>query len=270
MEISNSCGGFQTVITLNETDIHFFKREGYLIKRGVLDPALMAQARERLWANLPPPMVRHDPKTWVGPFAAAHDDHGDSRHGYEWKLRAPGREAWMIRLLATDPNVWGMVEQLLGAGTLTTPEGIRGIYCVLPEGETPERTVNCHTDAHPFHLGIVGYIDDVEPHGGGFIVWPGSHRAFYHDFIYRYANERTDAYEIHRKAIETEPYVVCHGQAGDIVFWHHRLGHSVGHNRSDRLRLAVLYDYCKKDIDTSLLTGSDLWVDWPGIRAVED
>jgi hypothetical protein len=36
------------MVTLTEDDIRFFKTNGYLIKREVLDPELMARARARL------------------------------------------------------------------------------------------------------------------------------------------------------------------------------------------------------------------------------
>ena len=39
--------------TLSEQEILFFKEEGYLVKRNVLDPRLMAYARERLWEAAP-------------------------------------------------------------------------------------------------------------------------------------------------------------------------------------------------------------------------
>jgi hypothetical protein len=32
-----------------------------------------------------------------------------------------------------------------------------------------DSALNCHTDGHPFHLGVVGYIDDVPPGGGSFM-----------------------------------------------------------------------------------------------------
>ena len=256
------------MVRLTDDDIRFFVREGYLIKRGVLDPGLMARGRERMWRNLPPPLERGKPETWVGPFAEPVDDSASHRHSYMWKYRQPGDEDWMVRLLAKDPSVMGMAEQLLGEGTLVEPDRIRGIYCVLPEGDAPPRPLGCHVDAHPFHLGVVGYIDDVGPNGGGFTVWPGSHRIFYHDFTRRYVFDKTPTYLAHKDEVSRMPHMDCHGRAGDIVFWHHRMGHSVGHNRSSRLRQAVLYDYKRADLDEGAPPGDDMWVDWPGVRAV--
>ena len=51
---------------LSTEEISFFKREGYLIKRGVLDPDLMARARERKWDGAPDRMKPDDPTTWIG------------------------------------------------------------------------------------------------------------------------------------------------------------------------------------------------------------
>ena len=259
------------MIRLSDDEIRFFAREGYIIKRGVLDPHLMERARDCLWQGAPPPLVRDDPDSWVGPFKR-EDECGDTsshRHGYGWQFREPGGEPWMRRLLATDPSVWGMTEQLLGERRVIWPEGIRGIYCILPEGEAPERPMSCHVDGHAFHLGVVGYIDDVPPRGGGFTVWPRSHATFFRAFRKQYSHERVERYdEIHAR-VDPHPYVDCHGAAGDIVFWHHRLGHSAGHNRSRQIRQAVLYDFARKDIgETDGPPPKDMWRDWPGIRAL--
>ena len=53
---------------LSPEEINFFKREGYLIKKGVLDPDLMARARECKWAGAPDRMKPDDPTTWIGPW----------------------------------------------------------------------------------------------------------------------------------------------------------------------------------------------------------
>tara|TARA_B100000315_G_C14238208_1_gene434131 strand:- start:10 stop:543 length:534 start_codon:yes stop_codon:yes gene_type:complete len=176
----------------------------------------------------------------------------------------------MIRLLAMDPSVRGMAEQLLGEGSLVIPERIRGIYCAMPEGDAPERPTTCHVDAHPFHLGVVGYIDDVGPSGGGFTVWPGSHIKFYYDFHSQYKMEPTDQYDVDREYFDQQPYRDCYGEAGDIIFWHHRIGHSVGHNRSKRIRQAVLYDFKKMDLNEEEPPCKDMWRDWPGVKAPPD
>ena len=251
---------------LTANDIAFFKREGYLIKRGVLDPELTAMARDRLWDDPPPSLKRDDPDTWVGPVVEEEesDDRNNYKKGFRWQYRAPGREEWMVQLLAKNPSIWAMAEQFLGKGQLTEPTGIRGIYCTLPYGDEPERPTGCHVDAHPFHLGVVGYIDEVPENGGGFCVWPGSHLEFYPTFVTRYKRDATDEYEKVRERLSEEAPVDCWGSAGDILFWHHRIGHMAGHNRSRQIRQAVLYDYVKTDVEATqdLPPLDDMWLDW--------
>ena len=144
---------------LTTDEMRFFKRNGYLVKRGVLDPALMERARARLWDGAPPGRRRDDPDTWVGPFREDEEnpDKDNHRRGFRWNFREPGVEPWMVRLLATEPKVWAMAEQMLGEGQPVQPARIRGIYCTLPYGDHPPQALGCHTDAHPFHLGVVGY-----------------------------------------------------------------------------------------------------------------
>lgn len=261
------------MVELTIEDILFFKKEGFLIKRNVLNPDLMEQARASLWEAAPEGRLREDPETWIGPFKPEeeNEDKSDRRKGFRWNYRELGGEEWMVRLLATDPNVWRMAEQFLGEGSLVQPKRIRGIYCTLPYGDVPKKSIGCHVDAHPFHLGVVGYIDDVPADGGGFMVWPGSHKTFYQDYKSQYKNEPTPQYDVDRELLSREPGFDCHGNAGDIVFWHHRIGHAAGHNYSGQIRQAVLYDFRKTDLSETQEEPpqENMWRDWPGINALE-
>lgn len=261
---------------LTTDELRFFKRNGYLIKRNILNPELTERARARLWDGAPKGRTRDDPSTWVGPWAKEeeNDEGSNHRRGFRWTFREPGDEEWMVRLLATEPKIWSMAEQMLGAGQLVQPERIRGIYCTLPYGDHPPQELNCHTDGHPFHLGVVGYIDDVPPEGGSFMVWPESHRAFYPCYTSQYLRDQIDAeHDKVRLEFNTHTPVDTHGRAGDIVFWHHRLGHMASPNTSGQLRQAVLYDYLKTDIEQAQQEPpqEDMWRDWSDeLRAIGD
>ena len=80
----------------------------------------MERARARLWDGAPPGRRRDDPATWVGPFREDEEnaDRDNHRRGFRWNFREPGGEPWMVRLLATEPKVWAMAEQMLGEGQL--------------------------------------------------------------------------------------------------------------------------------------------------------
>ncbi|MCY4115993.1 MAG: phytanoyl-CoA dioxygenase family protein [Caldilineaceae bacterium] len=247
---------------LSVEQVEFFRDNGYLVLRDVLEPALMEQTRDAWWDAAPPELRRDDPESWVGAFL-------DSR--FTWKYRDRSREPWMVELLYGNPKLQAVAKQLLGPD-LETPERIRGIYCVFPDTESAPKPARFHVDAHAFHLGVVGYVDDVPPDGGGFTVWPGSHKQFYHAFKTAYTfnpleEERefsdTDTY---RNVLQIDP-VHTYGTAGDVVLWHHRMGHGAGHNRSRQVRQAVLYDFCRADLDEiqDEPPPADMWRHWPGI-----
>lgn len=257
-------------IRLTANDIRFFKENGFLIKRRVLRPELMAQAQEVFWAKAPAQLRKDDPATWIGPFREEYHlrDEEDFRGGYRWNLRHIGREPWMMDLIPRDPNVVAMAQQLLGPD-LSAPERVRGIYTTLPMQERTMAPDSLHVDEHAFHLGIVGYLGAVVPNGGGFRIWPTSHRWFYYAYETQYKPGRTDRYAEIKAFFETQPSLECTGEAGDIVFWHHRLAHMAGRNYSRNLRQAVLYDFKRADLAHAQEEPpqADMWRDWPGCQA---
>lgn len=293
---------------LNSEELAFFKHNGYLIVRGGMDLQLCAEAQDRMWRELPVDSVvkRDNPATHVGPFLPKDEDSSSLhlRSGYRWQQRQFGTEQLMIDLVF-NPVLCEIAEQLLGENTLRAPvvggtlmgtqgpawpggpvdpalgtQGVRGIYCTLPYGDKPREPDSCHTDGHPFNLGVVGLLGDVPRDGGAFKVWPGSHRRLYPTFTMMYDQPRIPYYDhlpthkgiLHTPEYNTEiarvlddtPAVDCWGSAGDVVLWHHRLAHMAGHNYSDTIRQAVLYDFCKTDLDEARTRapGPNMWRDW--------
>ena len=296
-------------VRLSHEQISFFKHYGYLLVPGAMDLALCAQVRDEMWAALPPDShLRRDEKaTHVGPFLSEDEslDSVHTRQGYRWLNRALGVSPQVIELIYSE-TICAMAEQLLGGelrqavaggtpmgsqgpawpGGPTDPavgtEGARGVYCTLPYGDKPREPDACHTDGHPFQLGVVGLLDDIPEGGGAFKVWPGSHTRLYPTFNLRYDQPRIPFYDhlpsfkgiVHTpeylKTIEEldtqEQPVECYGKAGDIVFWHHRTAHMAGHNYSEVIRQAVLADFWTDKLDElrSSPPDGDMWRDWSG------
>ena len=267
---------------LNRDEIRFFKREGYLIKRGVLDPELLARARERKWEGAPARMKRNDPGTWFGPFQPDEErveDPENFRSGFTWKYTAPKHEPWIVAMLATNPVLLGWAEQLLGRGEIEVPERIRGIYCQLPMRDLPPPPTVCHCDVSPDRLhrtplaellapglGVVGLIADIPPAGGAFTVWPGTHRVIHDLLLHTEGLARNEAYKKRIIEFNADPRVEGHGAAGDILLWHRLLAHTAGWNRSPRIQLreAVLCDYRKRTGAHPERGGSfeEMWQEW--------
>jgi hypothetical protein len=195
------------------------------MKKGVMDLELCARARDEYWKSMPPdwPIKRDAPASWVGPVpkefeldedrqnARPDGGHNPSLRNFRWQAHKCGGEPFMIHMLATNPEMWEMAEQLLGVDCVAPCTGIRGVYGTLPYGDAPRNGTgpqdgppqprggpsaktaalgrgvpwtrpgpntahgdreSCHNDAHGMHVGVVGLIDHVPPGGGSTMMWP--------------------------------------------------------------------------------------------------
>ncbi len=257
-------------ICFTNDEMRFFKRNGFVIKPNLLKPELIAKAHEVFWERVPAQLKRDDPETWIGPFRDEYhiDDGTDLIRGHTWKFRAVGEDEWMMDLIPRNANLYGLAEQLLGKGNLVPPSGVRGMYTTLPQ-ESHEAVENrLHVDQHIFHLGTVSYLAKVVTGGGGFRVWPGSHLWFGNIFEAMYKDGPGNRYQEAKAFFETQPSLECTGNAGDVVFWHHRLAHMAGQNISRNLRMAILYDFKVLNFDYTHEEPPkpDMWQAWPGLH----
>lgn len=199
---------------LTTEEIRYFVKNGFLVKRNILDPQLCAAARDRLWAgNTSAYLQRDNPTSWINGIPepdrkSTPDGMNDRSREFSWRLRELSGDEDMIDLLPLRVFPW--FEQLLGEGDVVFPEvtssasdpdpsgsrlrgwpvwggkELRGIYCVLPQERVdPSPSLvdvaraSAHIDPEPVHLVVSGYIDKVPKGGGGIAVFPGSHRLLY-------------------------------------------------------------------------------------------
>ena len=178
--------------------------------------------------------------------------------------------------LSFHPFVQSVVNQLLGKGRFTQPESVRGIYGTLPYGDVARTPRTMHIDAGQATIGVVCYVDRVEPDGGGFALWPGSHRKFWYVSRSRYRRELTDEFDPIRQEYDNTSEtssVQTYGDPGDIVFWHRRMAHMASPNYTSNIRKAVLTDFSWKNVEelAELPPGEDMWEDWAdAVRDVGD
>jgi hypothetical protein len=126
------------VAPLTTDQIAQFKRTGYIVLPGVIDPDLCRQARDQMWETVAegrPSMKRDDPSTWV-PFT------DDEKAGYERPdvggdpYFSGGGHRMIIRNGAEDllldigaRAVWDIAEQMLGKGEVVWPGGVDESGC---------------------------------------------------------------------------------------------------------------------------------------------
>lgn len=217
-------------------------RNGFLVLRDVLDPALVADARAAVAATVPEPL--DDPAALVdapedriywgdeiddtSPFDALNDG---------------------LHSLATDlvPGV-------------DHPGAFVQVVCRFPTGTSaadpdhPRTPVdgNAHVDPfqpdgyHPFSIGATAYLDDVAPRAGGFTVWPGTHRR-----VPEYVADRDDLDDCSNDDVPdllvgVDPFEVT-GPAGTVVLWHPLLVHTGGMHLGRRPRIASFTRFERPD-----------------------
>jgi ectoine hydroxylase-related dioxygenase (phytanoyl-CoA dioxygenase family) len=164
-----------------------------------------------------------------------------------------------------------------------------GVYAIMPhERSRPRRRLSAHVDSSlesRERVSLVGLIDDVLPGGGAFGVWPGSHRSCWNllrpaSHPLHQSNKSPEAQAARAKLKAFTPYndqmlaelerihhevvpVDCHGKAGDVVFYHSRLGHHAGQNYGENIRQAVLTRLSKTSVpDCDLEQTNDVWLGW--------
>jgi phytanoyl-CoA dioxygenase PhyH len=213
-----------------DSEADFFREHGYLVKRGLVPRAGIAEAVDLAWALLPASFERSDPTSWQGPV---EDESGprtiEERKG-RVKLRAESlrRNPALLAMLPCNLAVLGEVQRLAGGRRFAIPEKVRGIYATFPAAAGS--VVYGHVDLHDYWVGAIAYLEDVPPGGGELVVWPGSHR--------------TTSIPIDRlQRVDWPGAVGLPGRAGDVIFYHRRLVHSPGRNRRRIVRWALLCDF---------------------------
>jgi hypothetical protein len=258
---------------LDEQQLGFFARNGYLRVEGLVDPQTCRQLVDHTWTRLPPDWRRDDPSTWN------NGQHGDSCHVADLRVRR-GLFQFQKGDLLGNP----VIEGAFGA-TASTPGGrlaralighplakmrVRGLYCIVPlPGSIQYKGgfAKPHIESHAAQLVASCYLEDVAADGGALHVWPGSHREIYPAMGSKLEHVVTPAYEeIFSRWARREPIPVP-GRRGDVVIIHHRLLHAPNVNRSSRIRYAFFCDYQRDDFRalSSAMPGKDVWEDWPAI-----
>lgn len=256
--------------SLEHADIEFFKKHGYLIKRGLLadQSSSFEEAREHFWANVPGHGLRpHDPATWID-NPTSHwrpEDHPrvGSLLGTNWKMRSRGdsgigTESFLVDQLANHPKMTHIASAFLGA-RIKPVRRVRGIYGVLPLADASADRMYPHGDYMASQLSAMVLLCDVRSRCGGFTVWPGSHQRMHMSWdcvsSSTITGDRVEKYPRERDQLlrDTRP-VEFTGSAGDVIWWHPRVIHAAGVNYSSGtdepiVRILAPIDY-QRDGDT--------------------
>jgi hypothetical protein len=248
---------------LTAEDKAFFKENGFLVVRDALNPQVVSEAQDVLWSHMgqvSEEIDRKRPDTWIN-------------KGYH-VLRC-GSEAEIKRLVYADP-VFAMAEELVGKGLLHT-DGGAGPHVNFPRDEqewNPPK--HGHLDGYhtlsngvpkgtvsQFTLGVAVYLSQINAEGGGFTVWPGSHKVWGEFFRYH----DVDCLPGGIAPFDLGESYEFTGKPGDVCLWHSLLTHTAGHNISRNVRIACIARPRRKDLDQIRYDfPKDMWKYWEGIN----
>src|SRR5215475_12358060 len=261
-------------VHLSNEEIEDFAFHGYVVKANVLDPALMRRAVDVMWSKMPPHFERNNSSTWRGKITDCSGAHSIGARDGKVKLR---EEIWgntvIDEMVTYNEHIIRMIEQLVGPGSVVAPEQFRGLYPIFPTPEYESVPVFPHVDfdgsALPFKVGIAAYLEDVPEHGGGFNVWPGSHRTLFYECMTNsssFKNKKARGFRTRVKEIsKTEPVEIT-GGAGDVILYHFCLMHAAGINLiPGHVRQAVFCNYRTKVCRMDAPRPDNIWDGWVGI-----
>jgi hypothetical protein len=136
-------------------------------------------------------------------------------------------------------------------------------------GTGPYATEEDDIEYLPFTIASAVYFDEVEPRGGGFTVWPRSHRLteeYFENHTYGDYVTNDDVLG----DLEPGPAFEITGGPGTLVLWHHNIIHGAAPNHSERIRMAGFQRMAHRDIGEIRQDGlSDIWKMYPAIHDLE-
>lgn len=252
-----------------------FKRSGFLVLPGALDTETISAARESVWSGIPED--RDDRSTWEpGAYRNAREEVADAD-----------------ALRAVDEAVHPYIEDLLADVELPAPGRLMQVQLRFPSGneltdptaaQPTDRTGHVDGFGQYSRTGTVGYtttagvvyLDEVPPRGGGFTVWPGSHRVL-SDFFDEYPPEALgelgsrppaitpDGWNLGRRLQDQlDPFEIT-GPAGTLVLWHGKLLHTAGVHHGPNVRMAAIPRYRPPDPDAvKRPVAAEIWRLWDG------
>lgn len=164
--------------SLSTEEAQFFKSEGFLFKRALLEePETFERVIDHFWAQVPRGLLRRDdPTSWynVPEDAWTEDDavNVGRLHKGNWKARSRGgigTETFLVDGIANHPRMRTLAECFIG-GPIKKANRVRGIYAIFPHAPETAGQLGPHADYMAAQLAAMVFIDDIPPHCGGFTI----------------------------------------------------------------------------------------------------
>ena len=239
-----------------QVEIDCFKRTGYVVVRALATEALrvrmLAISKAHLAATIAP--IEYEADVQYPGAPASHDAPGGRTA--RRLLRACERDP-VFREWATSPPLARRLQQLLGPRVELSQAHHN---CVMTKDPRYSSLTHWHRDVRywsferPDLVSVWLALGPERQENGCLLVLPGSHTL---DVL----PEQLDAAQFLRSDIEDNrallaTQVPVELEPGDVLFFHARLFHAAGHNRTRETKLSVVFTYHAADNHPSAGTRS--------------
>jgi hypothetical protein len=227
--------GKQRFTPLSEVQVQRYQHDGYLLVSGLVPESLVIGAEAAMWESVGADV--QVPETWaiLGPRPHVFQDE---------------------RFVATYTDVMLAVAAQLAGEDVASFRRPTHAFTINNVPVTREwRPQQPHLDCtiaelrhrvfpRPYRIGTITYLTNVKRHGGGTLVWPGSHlklEALARSDLGKYKYLSSLSAELGR--VSCEPPVELTPSRGDVLFHHYLCAHAGSDNVGSAPRLAILHKW---------------------------
>ena len=249
---------------LSSLESERFARDGYLIRRGLLEPDMVSELVERIDASLNPALAPvefeadvHYPGAPSSRWAEGGQTPRRLQHAY-------GRDA-LFRQCASHPGIVATLRVLMDSDELMLSQNHHN--CVMTKHPGFSSLTSWHQDIRYWRFDrpeLVSTWMALGPeniNNGSLLVIPGSHKIniepgrFDAALFLRTDLEENESLLATAVAVELE--------AGDVLFFHSRTLHAAGQNSSSSVKRSIVFTYHTKDNEPIPQTRSAVFEDIP-------
>lgn len=263
---------------LTDTEKTKFKRNGFIVLSDALDSNLVSEMRT-IYENDSLPDDRAKLREIDSNPSAADFEYDDrlSKVMYDRTLIVSPPTEEPFREI--NEQICEYARELVTPGLETTLRTTQFVHrlpsedrLVDPAAKQPSEIdeqshidgIENRTRRRPFPIGAAVYVDEVQPRGGGFTVWPGSHWHVADFFRNHDPKEAVDSVPAptadgwdYDSALRStfDPFEIS-GEAGTVVLWHGHILHSGGVNPSPgtvRKELISRFDFPEEEVPEDYL-----------------
>ena len=249
---------------LSDMEAERFARDGYLIRRGLIEQDRVAKLVDRIDASLNPALA---------PVEFEADVHYPGAPSSRWAiggqtprrlLHAYGREA-LFRECASHPAIVATLRVLMDSSDLMLSQNHHN--CVMTKHPGFSSLTSWHQDIRYWRFDRPELVstwialgpENIE--NGSLLVIPGSHKLNIDPGRFDAALFlRTDLDE-NESLLATA--VTVELEAGDVLFFHSRTLHAAGQNSSDSVKRSIVFTYHTTDNEPIPQTRSAVFEDIP-------